>query len=41
MALNTIYGFAYSYKTFEEPLYRGIGINGRFNVDDYKPNQIM
>ena len=41
MGLNTIYGVQFSYKAFAEPLYRGIGINGRFNMDDYKPNTIQ
>lgn len=41
MGLNTIYGVQFSYKAYAEPLYRGIGINGRFNMDDYKPNTIQ
>jgi hypothetical protein len=30
MGLNTIYGMKYSYKGYEQPLYRGMGVNGRF-----------
>ena len=40
MDLNTIYGMQFSYKNYQEPLYRGMGINGRFSLDDYQPNSI-
>ena len=40
MDLNTIYGMKYSYKKYHEPIYRGMGINGRFDKDHYQPNTL-
>ena len=39
LSLNEKYGLNRSYKQFEEPVYRGLGLN-RLRIEDYKPNSI-